>query len=191
MSAPPGIKNRLPGNPNTFLLGGIIAGIVVLCGGLLVNSLITLNIVGRHAYYAFSTQRMTERERDRDRDRDRDTRPDSPGPVDDEDRGPFMAANEFLKDLLNRRFDKAYNRGTTLFKKDETPQQFRQRLEADKSFTQHNNQGLRRIEEVTKPGVLSRYDVFFRGPGGEGHYILDVRRDEDGSWRIDKFDRAD
>lgn len=182
MSAPPGTTQPAPGNLNTYVLGGAIAGIVVLCAGLLTSSLITLNIVTRHADYAFRPGATQPR----GTDRQPDTRPDGGTiPIDDEDRGPLMAAQAFMADIKERRFDKAWNRGTSPFKTDESAKQFRQRLEADKVFLQHNTYKVTRVEEATKPG-LSRYDVFFRGPGGEGHYNLEVRQ-EDNTWRIDSF----
>jgi hypothetical protein len=185
MSAPP--ATRPPGNPNTFVLGGAIAGLVVLCAGLLTSSLITLNIVTRHAAFAFSTQRRMEPETYREREPA--TQPETgTGVGEEEDRGPYAAAQAFVNDVKERRYEKAWNRGTNAFKTDENAQTFRQRLEADKAFTQHRTVSFRRVEDATKPG-FSKYDVFFRGgPAGEGRYVLDVRREDD-SWRIDGFVR--
>jgi hypothetical protein len=179
MSAPPGTKPQM----NNFAIGGAVAGIVVLCGGLLTSSLITLNIVTRHAYYAFTpgaTQpRSTERQPD--------TQPDTGGPIDDDEGGPFKAAQAFMRDIGGRQYDKAWNQGTSFFKNDESAKQFRQRLEADKVFRQHRTVKMTKSNEASKPG-LTRYEVTYSGPAGDARYILDVRREED-SWRIDSFAR--
>jgi len=181
MSAPPGTKPPAPFGSS--LLGGAIAGLVVLCGGLLTSSLITLNIVARHADYAFrpgSTQ-------PRNPDRQPDTQPEITGNNDDDDAGPFKAAQVFLKDVRARKFDRAWDQATAPFKKDESAKEFRARLEADPVFRQHTTVKMTKSNEASKPG-LSRYEVTFGGSGGDGRYILDVRREDD-SWRVDSFAR--
>jgi hypothetical protein len=178
-------------NPNTFVLGGAIAGIVVLCAGLLTSSLITLNIVTRHAAFAFSTQRRMEQET---REGPRETQPEGPsGSGEEEDNGPGLAAQGFVNDVKARtsdRYQKAWNRGTEAFKRDESAQRFRQRLEQDQGFAQHRAVSFRRVEEATKSGFV-KYDVFFRGgPAGESRWVLDLRREDD-SWRIDSFTKPE
>jgi hypothetical protein len=181
MSAPPATKPRL----NNSLKVGAAVGGVVLFGGLLTSSLITLNIVTRHADYAFRPGATQPRSTDRQPDNPPDTT--GPGITDDDDPGPFKAATVFMREVRARRFEKAWDQGTSLFKKDESAKDFRERLESDKVFKQHNTFKMTRSNEATKPG-LTRYEVTFGGPGGEGRYNLDVRREDD-SWRVDSFAR--
>jgi hypothetical protein len=185
MSAPPGSNPKL----NSYIMCGGIAGLVVLCGGLLTSSLITLSIVTRHAAFAFSTQRRSDFETQRERERD--TRPEiGTGSIDDEERNQQLAsqvAQAFMLDLKERRFDKAWSRGSSLFKKDENAKSFRERLEADKVFRQQSGYNVVRDEAATKQSLV-RYIVAYRGPGGDSRYVLDVRREED-AWLIDSFAR--
>src|SRR5262249_33638780 len=116
MSAPPGTTNPAPGNLSTYVLGGAIAGVIVLCGGLFTNSLITLNIVTRDktpgGAYAF---KPGPTQPERERPMPTSPRDDDRGVV-DENSGSAKVAHAFMNDVKGADYSKAWNRGTDRFK---------------------------------------------------------------------------
>lgn len=183
MSAPPGTTNPAPSNTNTLLLGGVIVGMIVLCGGLFAQSLITLNIVTRHADYAFkagATQPGNGSYRPA-------TRADTGSGTDpgDDNPGAVQVARGFLKDLQTTNYGAAYARTSDGYKNQEDQKEFRERMESAKIFRGYQSLNLTRQLDG-KAGFVT-FRGFVKGPYGEGRFVLLIAQESDGSWKVDSF----
>lgn len=182
MSAPPGTTSPAPTNTSTFLLGGAVLGTIVLCGGLFAQSLITLNIVTRHADYAFKPGATRPSERPPDR-----TPPDSrPDPVDG-NQGATEVARGFLKSLQTADYGGAYARTTDNYKNQEDRKAFEDRMEQLKIFRAYQTLQLSRTTGGREGSQTIRGMV--KGPYGEGRFVMELAREDDAAWRVDSFSR--
>jgi hypothetical protein len=186
MSAPPGTSKPAPANPNTFILGGAIAGIIVLCGGLFANSLITLNIVTRNADVVFKpgpTQPETPRTTP-STSRDDDDR----GKLVDENSGSAKVAHAFLNDLKGGDYSKAWNRGTDRFKNNRDLSEFRKDMETARVFRGFNK--LTMTRSIGGQAGATTFNGFVEGGSGSGRFVMEVVQEDDGTWRVDEFNKV-
>lgn len=177
MSTTPG-TNPAQNNTPLLLMGGVVVGIVVLCGGMFVMALVTLQVVNKNAmgtYAGIGTQSMSG-----------GTPASSAGTV-DEGKPAHKVANDFMMHLRNGKLGDAYQLTSNGFQNTTSQEEFRKDIESDKLFRGFTQTSLSRMTGSTSDIVKFRGSV--TGANGMARFALNVKEEDDGSWKVDSFGR--
>jgi len=171
-------QNPAQQNTQLMILGGLAAGLIVLCGGMFVMAWVTLRIVdkGASGSFAASTQPVNT-----------GSPASSARKIEDpgsEGSDAYKVAKAFLSNLRAGQIGEAYQRTSNTYKGQESQEEFRRRIDGMKGIRGGTGQILSRFTGGSDGQVDFRGAV--TGPNGTARVTMTLVQEDDG-WHVESF----